>query len=248
MSLSEQECNAKKSNLENNITSAASNKHMKPVNPNQSPWIILPGGFSAIHRSPLLEIPEGCRQATFAEFSSANFGAAFPWGFTAEPKLQGGGDGKSKMWHEYRIGYGGLVHSHWFVCQEGRAGGAPNVIETLPGALRHGLYLDGGQSAFGLGENEGYAVVRSTTEEDRKMYRKVQLHAMERVAADAGNIIVSPVEVGGPGESNASVPRVYVGMTGRCMWCPNREGITLRQIRESAPDYEFILWDEYKSS
>lgn len=213
----------------------------KPVNSNQTPWIILPGGFSAIHRSPLKEIPDGCRQATFAEFSSANFGAAFPWGFTAEPKgvRAEDPDGKSKLWHEYRIGYGGLVHTHWFVCQEGRVGGAPNVIETLPGALRHGLYLDGGLSPEGLAENEGYAVVRPTTAADRDMYRKLQLHAIQRVTADAGNIIVSPIEPDGS---------VYVGMTGRCMWCPNREFITLPQIKTAVPGYDFKLWDEYSGT
>lgn len=206
-----------------------------PPSKTQSSWIMLPGGFTAIGRSPALEIPDGCRIASISEFSSAMYGAPFPWGFIAEPKTD---RETSSLWREHRVGYGGLIHNAWFVCKEGRVGGAPNVIMTLPGALRHGTMLEGGPLLNDrLADNEGYCIARDTTLADREMFRLVQLHAMERVNADAGGIIVSPISEDGI---------VNVGMTGRCLWCPNRALITFPQLQKAVPGYTFELWDEYR--
>jgi Fe-S cluster biogenesis protein NfuA len=70
------------------------------------------------------------------------------------------------------------------------------------------------------------------------MYRRVQLHAAEHISADGGAIIVSPI-------SDGRV--VYVGFVGYCQLCPNPELISVRQLRKSVSDYEFVLMDEWQN-
>lgn len=200
-----------------------------------SNWILLPPGNKMICRHPLEAVPEGARLATAAELLAANLGNPFPWGSFPDPSRA------SRLWRDGRVGYGGLVHSRWFMTTEGRFGGAPNVPQSLPGSLRCCLLLDGGGCVGGgyLQSNEGYAVVREigpACAENAVMYRQVQLHAAEHVVADGGAIIVSPI-----GENN----RVWVGFCGRCQICPSPELISFRQLRKAVPNYDFQLWPEW---
>lgn len=93
-------------------------------------WLLLPPGNMAICREPLDHVPEGCQLASVRDVLTANLGRPFPWGQMNTPSPT------AKLWHERRMGYGGLHHEKWFVTQEGRVGGARNVPETLPGSLR----------------------------------------------------------------------------------------------------------------
>lgn len=198
-------------------------------------WILLPpSGRLAIHRRALSEIPHGARIATGVELLTANLGRPFPWGQLPTPEKA------SRLWKEHRIGIGGLFHDRWFVTSDGRLGGAPNVPETLPGSLRSCLYYDGGLAPDGydLAENEGYAVVRPTTEDDRKMFREVQLHAAQHVMADGGSIILSPI---------TSEGTIFAGFVGRCQFCPNAELISFRQLADRVPHYKFELLPEWKN-
>ena len=192
--------------------------------------IVIGYGNLAIYREPQLEILPNCRQATHAELFSANLGRPFPWGSFPDDTRA------SILWKEHRIGFGGLVHHNWFVTSDGRFGGASNVPATLPGSLRCSLLIDGGHGSEE--ENEGYALVYKTDPETRRMYRKVQLHALKHVVADGGHIIVSPT-----GEDGV----VYVGFVGRCQQCPNPELISFKQLCSSVSEYEFRLFPEWEN-
>ncbi len=197
------------------------------------PWMLLPpSGTLAILRRPALAVPEGCRLATPHELFAANQGSPFPWGSYPDSSRANG------YWKKHRMGIGGLIHDRWFMTSGGRFGGAPNVPETQPGSLRCCMLLDGGGSVAPgrLEENEGYAVVSETTEEDQAMYRRVQLCAAEHVVADGGAIIVSPVY-----RENT----VFVGFVGRCLICPN-QGISIRALQMVVPEYRFEFWSEWQ--
>jgi Fe-S cluster biogenesis protein NfuA len=198
-------------------------------------WMIIASGNLAIFRMPVPDpraIPEVCRRATATELLAANQGYPFPWGRLPQNL------NPSRLWAKHRIGIGGLIHDRWFVTRDGRFGGAPNVPETLPGSLRCSMFLDGGkQGNSPLEENEGYAIVHETLEEEQQMYRKVQLFAAEHVVADGGAVIVSPVS------RNRTV---YVGFVGRCMQCPNAELVSFRQMRAAFPEYNFELFPEWQ--
>ncbi len=99
------------------------------------------------------------------------------------------------------------------------------------------MFLDGG-SCSGLEDNEGYALVKDVSEENRNMYRRVQLHSAEHVVADGGAIIVSPI---GPDRE------VYVGFVGRCQSCPNPELISFRQLQSAVPGFNFKLLPEWEN-
>lgn len=182
----------------------------------------------AILREPSPIILPGSRLATPAELLIANLGRPFPWGNLPDDSRA------PRLWREHRIGFGGLIHTKWFVTSDGRFGGAPNVPTNLPGSLRASLLIDGGHGS--QEENEGYALVFETDEETRVMYRKVQLHALQHVVADGGHVIVSPIEDG----------LVHVGFVGRCLQCPNAELISFRQLQESVPEYTFRLFPEWE--
>lgn len=198
---------------------------------NFASWLLLPPGNLAILRFPSDSIPEGARQATPIELLTANLGKPFPWG-----SLPHTGNA-SRLWKEYRIGIGGLIHDRWFVTSGGRFGGAPNVPESLPGSLRCCMLLDGGECAAHLEENEGYAVVKEMGEENLHLYRRVQMHAAEHVVADGGAIILSPVN---------DKREVFVGFVGRCQTCPNPELVSFRQLQVAVPDYHFSLLPEWQ--
>src|SRR6266481_2895164 len=112
-----------------------------------SAWMLLPPGNLAILRFPSEEMLSGARLATPQELLVANLGKPFPWGSMPRPETA------SKLWHEKRIGIGGLIHKKWFVTTEGRFGGALNVPTDGPGALRCCMLLDGGPCATQLEEN-----------------------------------------------------------------------------------------------
>lgn len=203
---------------------------------NPSDFILLaPSGKLMICRRALDFIPKGMRISTASELYAANRGNAFPWGNNPEPQK------KNRQWKEYLLGVGGLIHDKWFVTTEGRFGGAPNVPETLPGSLRRCMYLDGGENESkppSLAENEGYAIVSTTTHDDETMFRKVQLHAARHVVADGGGIITSPILANG---------EIKVGFVGRCQTCPNAELISYEQLKSALPSYNFILWPEWQN-
>lgn len=193
-------------------------------------WVILAPGTKAINRQPLPLIPDGTRVATADELINANRGYEFPWGNLPTP------DKASRLWKEYRIGMGGLFHERWFVTTDGRFGGASNVPETLPGSLRSSLLYDGGKSTIEgqLEGNEGFAIISDVPEEDRLLYRRLQLHAAEHIGADGGKLLVSPVSRATHLEDeDGEERRVYIGFTGRCLTCPNPELISLRQAQVS---------------
>jgi hypothetical protein len=198
-----------------------------------SSWILLPPGKLAILRFPADTIPRGARLATAAELLTANLGRPFPWGNlpTAERA--------SQLWHQLRIGIGGLVHDRWFVTTDGRFGGAPNVPQKLPGSLRCCMLLDGGgcDGIDQLADNEGYAVVREVPSENADLYRKVQMHAAEHVAADGGAIILTQLN---------QFNEARVGFVGRCQTCPNPELVSFRQLQSAVPGYKLDLLPEWK--
>lgn len=200
-------------------------------------WTILPPGDRAILRFPFRgsAIPEGCQLAGFADLVCANHGFTFPWGDYPDSSRA------SVLWRKYMIGMGGLFHDTWYVTKDGRVGGAANVPQELPGALRFSMYLDGGKEADPVAmprDNEGFALVKPTSRADAIFYRLVQLHAMEHVGADGGRILVSPLENGNQG---------FVGFTGRCLSCPNIENISLRQLQSTVPDFSIQLYPEWKN-
>lgn len=205
--------------------------------------MLLPGGTRAICRFPVQDISlselqgqnpgTDFRLATLGEVFEANQGAPFPWGYYPD-------DSKAaRLWKDRRVGYGGLIHSAWFITQDGRVGGAPNVPSLGQGALRNCLLLDGGHGlSENVEDNEGLAVVRATTSDDQMMYRRVQLHAARHVVADRGSIIVSPI-----GEDGT----IQFGFVGRCQTCPNPELISGPQLQQVLPNYQFQLWDEWEN-
>lgn len=180
-------------------------------------------------------MPDGCHLASFADLVCANQGFAFPWGDYPDSTRA------SVLWQKYMIGMGGLFHDTWFIKKDGRVGGAANVPQELPGALRFSMYLDGGKDRDPETmprENEGLAIVKPISKVDSIFYRLVQLHAMEHVGADGGRILVSPLEHGNQG---------FVGFTGRCLSCPNIENISLRQLQSTVPNYNIQLYPEWKN-
>ncbi len=195
-------------------------------------WLLLPPGDTLLLRFPAPEILPGTELASSRDILVANGGAAFPWGRLPKPQPN------DHLWHEHRLGTGGLYHVAWFVCREGRVGGAPNVPEDLPGSLRSGLYLDGGSSPEGLADNEGYALVKPASDADRDMYRLVMLHAQRHIMADGGLLIVTPIDEGGI---------VHVGFGGRCRSCPNPLLITIEQLRVAVPGYRFEPLPEWQN-
>jgi len=60
----------------------------------------------------------------------------------------------------------------------------------------------------------------------------LQLHAAEHVVADRGMLLVSPID------TDESTGTAYVGFTGRCLTCPNAEGISFRQAKRSLQEPE----------
>ncbi len=194
-------------------------------------WVILPPGDRVLLRHPAPEVLTGTELASVRDIVAANHGAAFPWGSRSTPDKAG------RLWHEHRLGTGGLYHTAWFVCREGRVGGAPNVSDTLPGSQRSCLYLDGGSCAEGQKENEGYALVKKTSADDRDMYRRVMLHAAEHIMTDGGFPIVTTIGKDGV---------VGVGFGGYCRNCPNPELITIKQLRVAVPEYRFELLPEWR--
>jgi Fe-S cluster biogenesis protein NfuA len=180
-------------------------------------------------------VPEGCELASAVHLLTINLGRPFPWGQTSEPAKT------AKLWHENRMGYGGLIHEKWFITKDGRFGGAKNVPETLPGSLRSCLLYDGGlsQQPDQLEKNEGFAVITDVPPENRDLYRMIQLHAAEHVVADGGSIIVSPLDL----QTNTA----YVGFVGRCLSCPNAELISFRQLQKAVPNYCLKLLNEWEN-
>ncbi len=207
-------------------------------------WIMLPPGKTAILRFPFqgelsqCELPEGLinpRLATAPELIVANQGYPFPWG----TKPEASETNTSRIWKERQIGVGGLVHNAWFVTDDGRMGGAPNVPKIGPGALRHYMYLDGGTSKAGLAENEGLAIVAEISDPViTRDYRRMQLHAAEHVSGDRGAIIIFPKDDQGT---------YYVGFVGKCMECPNPELISVRALKHAVPDVLIELHPDWKN-
>lgn len=201
-------------------------------------WILLPPGDRALLRFAAPAIPENEKitLATAGDLLAANMGRPFPWGNMPN------GEDASLLWKNYMIGYGGLYHDQWFITAQGRFGGAANVPRTLPGSLRSCLHYDGGQSHSKAG-NEGYALIRTVADENRDLYRAVQMHAAEHVSADGGHIIVSPLDWDNGPESGVA----YVGFVGRCQTCPNPEMISFRQLQTAVPAYSFALLPEWRN-
>ncbi len=194
-------------------------------------WVMLAPGTKAINRRALPCVPEGTRIASEDEYINATHGYAFPWGNSPTPERA------SRLWHEYCVGADGLYHDRWFRTTGGRFGGATNVPKTLPGSLRCCSLYDGGKGLADdqLEENEGFAIVCETPEEDRLLYRRLQLHAAEHIGADGGKLLVSPVSRAIHVEDGER-RRIHVGFTGRCLTCPNLELISLRQAQASLSD------------
>jgi hypothetical protein len=201
---------------------------------NPASWVLLPPGNKALLRFPADRIPGDAEQASLLEVFSANFGRYFPWGNTPDENTG------SRLWQESRIGYGGLYHEKWFVTKDGRIGGARNVPTQLPGVLRKSLFYDGGKAQDNeLAENEGFAIVKNVSDENRDFYRRVQMHAAEHVGADGGAIIVSNLF-----EEN----KAFVGFVGRCQFCPNPELISFRQLQKALGDrYQIELYPEWQN-
>lgn len=196
----------------------------------RSYWMLLTPGNKAMLRFPADSIPPGARLMSGLELLGAHM-SRFPWGSLPDPS------NASLMWRKHRIGVGGLIHDRWFVTNDGRYGGAPNVPQTLPGSLRCDLMLDGGQSER-LAENEGYAVIKEVPPENLDLFRRVQGHSGEHVASDAGAIIISPL---GPNR------HVFVGFVGRCQTCTNPERLSIRALQKAVPQYQFELLPEWKN-
>jgi Fe-S cluster biogenesis protein NfuA len=100
------------------------------------------------------------------------------------------------------------------------------------------LYDGGGLVSDLLEENEGYAVVRETSQADQQAFREIQMYAATHVMADGGAIICSPIW--GEGTIN-------VGFVGRCQICPNAEVVSFQQLKKTITQYSFDLWPEWKN-
>ena len=206
-----------------------------------SDWYLMPGGKRALLRFPsdeelseLLTIPD-VRRATHADVVSMNAGAPYPWGFMPE------NDTPTKLWKDKLIGYGGLVHDAWFLLDNGeRIGGAPNVPETGPGAMRHYLLTTGGvDNSHQLNDNEGYAMVcENLPAINEKIYRIIHAHVAKHVTADRGGVVISPISTEGE--------VVYVGFVGRCMSCPNLERISIEALKAACPTLNIELHPDWK--
>ncbi len=204
----------------------------------------MPGGKNALLRFPFMDklivvgVPNvgKYRLATHAEMISMNYGAPYPWGFMPENTAP------SRMWQEKRIGFGGLVHTAWFVLENGeRVGAAPNVPETGPGAQRHYLHTSGGiDSSCQLNDNEGYAVVwEGVPSINDKMYRIIHAHVGKHVTADRGGVTISPV--------TEKDDRIFVGFIGRCLSCPNPERISINALKNACPGLHIELHPDWKN-
>ncbi len=204
--------------------------------------ILLPGGKTALLRFPLqsdaFDIskldPATHRLATHAEIIAVN-SAPYPWGYLPENKMP------TKLWKEKRIGYGGLMHSAWFILDNGhRIGGAPNVPETGPGAQRHYLLTTGGiNDCLQLNENEGNALVfTSLSPLNEHVYRTIHAHVGKHVTADRGGVTISPIS-----EKDETI---HVGFVGRCMTCPNPERISIEALKDACPGLNIELHPDWK--
>lgn len=205
-------------------------------------WIILPGGKNAILRFPfqgdlqqLGTPPTGkYRNATHAEVV-AIASSPYPWGFMPENQ------NPTKLWKEKRIGYGGLMHSAWFVLEKDeRIGGAPNVPEVGPSAMRHYLLTSGGiDNSHQLNDNEGYAVVwEGIPECNDLIYRSIHAHVSTHVTADRGGVVISPVL--------SKDKTIFVGFIGRCMTCPNPERISINALKCGCLNFDIQLHPDWK--
>ncbi len=152
----------------------------------------------------------------------------------------------SQMWKEKRIGFGGLVHSAWFVLDGGeRIGAAPNVPETGPGAQRHYLHTSGGiDNSHQLNDNEGNAIVwEGVPNINDQIYRTIHAHVGKHVTADRGGVVISPVK--------EKTDTVYVGFIGRCLFCPNPERISIHALKNACPEIKIQLhpdWENWNNS
>jgi len=207
----------------------------------QHDWIILPGGKNAILRFPfqgeLSEIGKPVtgyyRKATHAEVIAIS-SSPYPWGFMPE------NNHPTKLWIDKKIGYSGLVHSAWFVLENGeRIGGAPNVPEIGPGAMRHYFLTTGGSDISSqLNDNEGFAVVwENIPPHNDTTYRTIHAHAAKHVTADRGNVIISPTD-------NCQDP-IFVGFIGRCMTCPNPEQISIKALQNACKNLPIKLHPDW---
>ncbi len=205
-------------------------------------WIILPGGKNAILRFPFhgelkqLGTPTtgSYRLATHVEVLVVAT-SPYPWGFMPE------NTNPTKIWKEKRIGYGGLVHSAWFILQsDERIGGAPNVPEVGPGAMRHYLLTSGGiDNSHQLNDNEGYAVVWEDIPAcNDQVYRTIHAHVSKHVTADRGGVVISPVQ--------KETDIIHVGFTGRCMTCPNPERISVNALKDACSKFSIELHPDWK--
>lgn len=193
-----------------------------------SNWIVLPGGIWALHRfgvESLSEIPLNGRQATIAEVISASHGYLYPWGNTLEPQLG------NLLWNKFHMGLDALSHKKWFVCSDGRIGGAENVLTTGPGAGRYSYYVQGGLAEVdSLSQNEVYGVCIRTDAITQVLYGAIVKQILGPVGSgDAGRIIMSPVKNG----------IAYVGFTGRCAVCPNQKHQSFEQLQKVLNDQGF---------
>ena len=209
-----------------------------------SDWALLPGGKNALLRFPLsgnlsdlTTPPTGSyRLATQAEIVAMNYGAPYPWGWMPDNSKP------TKMWQDYRIGYGGLIHSAWFVLANGeRVGGAPNVPDTGQGARRHYLLTSGGSNDTPeINDNEGFAVVwEEVPSVNEHAYRTIHDHIASHVTADRGGAIISPILNAGD--------TIYVGFIGRCMTCPNPERISIGALQSSCPSLAIALHPSWRN-
>ena len=208
-----------------------------------SDWILLPGGKNAILRFPFqgdlsalgTPVSGKYRLATHAEVVAVNYGAPYPWGFMTENTKP------TRLWKEKNIGYGGLVHSAWFILEnDERIGGAPNVPQEGPGAQRHYIHTSGGiDNCHQLNDNEGYAVVwENVPTINDSVYRAIHAHVAKHVVGDRGGVTISPIA--NKGET------IYVGFIGRCMTCPNPEIISINALKHACPKLDIELHPDWK--
>lgn len=214
---------------------------MKPMK--DSDWYLLPGGKSAIYRLPYkdgskreIESIPRARRATHAEIIAMNGGAPYPWGFMPE------NTNPTKLWRDKRIGYGGLVHNAWFLLDnDERIGGAPNVPDIGPGAMRHYLLTTGGlDNSHEANDNEGYAIVVTDLPGiNEENYRIIHAHVAKHITADRGGVVITVAKT----EEDV----VYVGFIGRCMTCPNPERISIEALKAACPNIKIKLHPDWKN-
>ena len=214
---------------------------MKTNTTDHSEWLILAPGITAIYRRAFvrdvkeIELPSGLsnpRIATFAEVAFANRARNLPWGNLPH-------DGRaSRLWHEKKIGYGGLVHDDWFVVAEKlRVGGAGNVPTTLPGSLRRHFRYGANTGEF-LKENEGYAVVAEIKSQVTTDYIAISDYEVKVVGADEGGLMICPPDENG----------VYViGFIGFCQMCRRPENTSFPQLVKALPRLKFRLHPDWES-